>query len=53
MSKYFLLLSLLMVSACGGFENQGVDFESAKNSPLLIPPCADNVIVKQSSEANV
>jgi len=34
-----LLLSCLMLSACGGIENQNVDFESAKSSPLLIPPC--------------
>lgn len=41
MSKYFLLISLLMISACNSFENQGVDLESAKNSSLLIPPCVD------------
>lgn len=39
MNKYLLLLSCLMLSACGGIENQNVDFESAKSSPLLIPPC--------------
>ncbi len=41
MSKYFLLVSLLMISACNSFENQSVDLESAKNSPLLVPPCID------------
>ena len=41
MSKYLLLFSFLMVSACGGIENQGVDLDSAKNSSLLIPPCVN------------
>ena len=39
MNKCLLLLSFLMISACGGIENQSVDFEEAKNNPLLIPPC--------------
>jgi len=41
MSKYFLLIPLMLISACGGLENQGVDFENAKNNPLLVPPCAN------------
>lgn len=41
MSKYFLLVSLLMISACNSLENQSVDLESAQNSPLLVPPCVD------------
>jgi len=39
MNKYLLLFSFLMISACSDIENQNVDFESAKSSPLLIPPC--------------
>ncbi len=39
MNKYLFLISFLMLSACGGIENQGLDFEEAKNSPLLVPPC--------------
>ncbi|MBO4405854.1 MAG: hypothetical protein J5821_03920 [Alphaproteobacteria bacterium] len=46
MGKYFLIFSLLMVSACNSLENRGVDFEDAKNSPLLIPPCADGTASK-------
>jgi len=41
MGRYLLLVSLLAISACSSFENQSVDFESAKNNSLLIPPCAD------------
>lgn len=37
--KCMFMFSLLMVSACSSFENQGVDLESAKNNPLLVPPC--------------
>lgn len=39
MNKYLLLLSFFMLSACGGIENQSVDFDAAKNNPLLVPPC--------------
>ncbi len=41
-TKCILALSLLLVTGCGGIENQGVDTESAKANPLIIPPCANN-----------
>ena len=53
MSRYFLIFSLLMVSACNNFENRGVDFEDAKNSPLLIPPCADNTAVSEQNGSQI
>ena len=51
MSRYFLIFSLLIVSACNNLENQGVDFEDAKNNPLLIPPCADKVAVSEQNNS--
>ncbi len=39
MSKYLLLFLFFMLSACGGIENQCIDFEEMKNNPLLVPPC--------------
>ena len=39
--KYPLLylLLLLITAGCGGAENQRIDTESIKSSPLLVPPC--------------
>lgn len=37
--NYKYLLLLLMVSACSGAEDQKIDTESVKSSPLLVPPC--------------
>ncbi len=38
MHNLFYLSILFILTACGGLENQKIDIEKAKNSPLLIPP---------------
>lgn len=39
--RYVLIFSLFMVAGCNSIENEGVDQERAKTSPLIIPPCAN------------
>ena len=39
MNKHLLLFFFLLLTACSGIENQGINLEEAKSSPLLTPPC--------------
>lgn len=42
MKKKLSMLALMVLAGCGGYENEKVDVNKAKeNNPLLVPPCLD------------